>query len=222
MSRQQHTVAQITRYVYLHGFASSPQSSKAQFFRKRFAEKGITLEIPRLDGGDFTHLTITGQLQIVDAAVAGHIDQPSAVLIGSSMGGYLAALYAARHANIQKLVLLAPAFQFPSRWRERYSPEELARWQREGTVPVFHYGFHREVPLDYQLMVDSRNYEDEPEFAQPALVLHGSRDEVVPASISTGYAARHPNVILRLFDSGHELTDVLEDLWKETAAFLSL
>jgi len=87
---------------------------------------------------------------------------------------------------------------------------------------VFHYGYKGEIPLGYQLMEDSQNYEDEPEFAQPALVLHGSRDPVVPASISASYAARHPNVTLRLFDSGHELTDVLEDLWSETAAFLSL
>ncbi|HEY1755726.1 MAG TPA: YqiA/YcfP family alpha/beta fold hydrolase [Bryobacteraceae bacterium] len=207
-----------SQYIYLHGFASSPQSSKAQFFRKQFADKGLTLEIPALDGGDFTHLTITGQLQIVDAAVDG---EPT-ILFGSSLGGYLAALYAARHANIEKLVLLAPAFQFPSRWRQRYSPEELARWQREGSAPVFHYGYNREVPLGYQLLEDSQNYEDEPEFAQPALILHGSLDTVVPASISTAYAARHSRVSLKLFDSGHELTNVLEDLWAETAHFLSL
>jgi uncharacterized protein len=208
----------VSKLVYLHGFASSPQSGKAQFFRKRFAEKGLGLEIPQLDGGDFTHLTVTGQLQVVNATVAG---QPT-ILFGSSLGGYLAALYAARHANIEKLVLLAPAFQLPSRWRERYPPEELERWQRLGSIPVFHYGYNREIPLGYQFMEDSRNYEDEPEFAQPALVLHGSHDPVVPASISIGYAARHPNVTLRLFDSGHELTNVLEDLWAETSLFLGL
>jgi pimeloyl-ACP methyl ester carboxylesterase len=209
------------KYVYLHGFASSPQSSKAQYFRKQFEEKGLTLEIPALDGGDFTHLTITGQLRIVDAAVA-VTDQPT-VLLGSSLGGYLAALYAARHPlAIAKLVLLAPAFQFPRRWHERHSPEELERWRRDGSAPVFHYGYNREVPLSYQIMEDSQNYEDEPEFAQPALVLHGTRDPIVPASISTGYASRHLNVTLRLFDSGHELTDVLQGLWEETAGFLAL
>jgi pimeloyl-ACP methyl ester carboxylesterase len=206
------------KYVYLHGLASSPQSTKAQFFRKGFAEKGLDLEIPVLDGGDFTHLSITGQLHIVDAAVAG---QPS-VVMGSSLGGYLAALYAARHANIEKLVLLAPALRFPSRWRERYSPEDLASWKEKGTVSLFHYAYNHEVPLGYQLIEDAQNYEDEPELRQPALLLHGNSDPVCPASISTAYAAQHPNVILRLFDSGHELTNVLEDLWKETALFLGL
>lgn len=207
----------MTRFVYLHGFASSPQSSKAQFFRKRFAERGLELNIPALDQGNFTALTITGQLEVIDAAVAG---QPT-VLLGSSMGGYLAALYAARHLNIERLVLLAPAFQFPSRWRTRYSAEELAVWEQNGSTPVFHYGDQREVPLGYQLMRDSLLYEDEPDFTQPALILHGNGDTVVPAAISTAFAARHSNVTLRLFDSGHELTDVLEDLWDETARFLA-
>jgi uncharacterized protein len=208
----------MNRFVYLHGFASSPQSSKAQFFRKRFRAKGLTLEIPSLDGGDFTSLSITGQLAVVDAAVG---DEPT-ILIGSSLGGYLAALYAARNSKIEKLVLLAPALRFPSRWRERYSPEDLQRWQRDGSVPVFHYGYGREIPLGYQIMEDAQNYEDEPEFTQPALVLHGRADLVVPASISTSFAERHLNVSLRLFDSGHELADVLEDLWDETEAFLAL
>ena len=208
----------MTKLVYLHGFASSPQSAKAQFFRKRFGERGFAMEIPSLDGGDFSSLSITGQLQIVDAAVAG---EPT-ILIGSSLGGYLAALYAARHDNIEKLILLAPAFRFPSRWRERYSAEELMHWQRDGSVPVFHYGYGRELPLGYQIMEDSRSYEDEPEFLQPALILHGRLDLVVPASISTAFADRHPNVTLRLFDSGHELTGVLEELWHETATFLDL
>lgn len=208
----------MTRLVYLHGFAASPQSGKAQFFRKRFEEQGLDLEIPALDGGDFEHLTITGQLGVVDQAVAG---QPT-ILFGSSLGGYLAALYGARHPNIEKLVLLAPALQFPSRWRRRYPEEELEAWRRNGSVSVYHYGYQREVPLSYRLMEDSKTYEDEPEFTQPALVLHGTRDFVVPASISKVFAARHPNVTLRLFDSGHELTDVLEDLWEETARFLEL
>ncbi len=207
------------RFVYLHGFASGPQSTKAQFFRKMFAAQGLPLEIPRLDQGDFKGLTITGQLRAIEQAVA---DEP-AILMGSSLGGYLAALFAARHACIEKLVLLAPAFQFPTRWRERYSPEDLGRWKLQGSIPVFHYGYQEDCPLGYQIVEDTQRYEDEPEFQQPALVLHGVHDEVIPVEISRTYAARHAaNVRLRVFDSGHELTNVLEDLWEETLRFLAL
>ncbi len=196
----------MTRIIYLHGFASSPLSSKAQFFRRKFAECGVAIEIPRLDEGKFEALTITGQLGVIDRAVAGE----PAILMGSSLGGYLAALYAARHPEIESLVLLAPAFQFPSRFRERYS------------TPIFHYGYQREMPLGYQIVEDATNYEDEPVFSPPALVIHGTHDSVVPAAISTGYAAKHPNVTLRLIQSEHELTDVLDPLWDRVREFLRM
>ncbi len=206
------------RVVYLHGFASSPQSSKAQFFQRKFAGVGIPVEIPQLDEGRFEQLTISGQLGVIDRAVGGE----PAVLMGSSLGGYLAALYASRHPEIERLILLAPAFQFPRRWRERYSDQDWERWQREGSTPVFHYGEGRQRRLGYQFVEDAADYEDEPDFAQPALILHGTRDDVVPATISTAYAERRPRVRLVLLESGHELTDVLDRMWTETADFLGV
>src|SRR5262245_8030594 len=101
----------MSRFVYLHGFASGPSSSKARFFRDRFAELGIGLEVPVLAEGAFERLTISGQLAVLEQTTGG--DPVS--LIGSSMGGYLAALYAARHPEVEKLVLLAPAFSFMTR-----------------------------------------------------------------------------------------------------------
>jgi pimeloyl-ACP methyl ester carboxylesterase len=209
----------MTRVVYLHGFASSPHSSKAQFFARKFAAGGVSMEIPRLDEGRFEELTISGQLRVIERAVG---DEPS-ILIGSSLGGYLAALYASRHVGqIEKLVLLAPAFQFPRRWRERYSDQDWERWNREGSTPVFHYGDGRERRLRYRFVEDAAQFEDEPEFPQPALILHGVRDSVVPVDISRAYAARHPEASLVLFESGHELTDVLEPMWVEIMKFLSV
>jgi len=207
------------RVVYLHGFASSPQSSKAQFFLRRFTEAGIPVEIPQLDGGDFEHLTITGQLAVIDRTVA---ETPS-VLMGSSLGGYLAALYAVRHPDtVEKLILMAPAFQFPKRWRERYSKEEIEDWRKRGSVRFYHYGYKAERDLGYGLVEDAPNYENEPEFSQPALIFHGVKDPVVPVSLSEEFAARHPSVTLIEFDSGHELTDVMEPMWKAVEQFLAI
>ena len=107
-------------------------------------------------------------------------------------------------------MLLAPAFRFPSRFRERYS------------TPIFHYGYQREMPLGYQIVEDAANYEDEPAFLQPALVIHGTEDSVVPAALSIDYAAKHSNVTLHLIQSGHELTDVLDPLWDRVREFLRL
>jgi len=203
------------RIVYLHGFASGPQSSKAQFFRARFEELGVPFETPLLDEGNFETLTISGQLAVIERAI--HGDQ--VILMGSSLGGYLAALYASRHPNVERLVLLAPAFQFPARWRMRFG-NELEAWKRDGVKPFYHYAFKSEQPLGYQFVEDSVQYEDEPDFQQPVLILHGTRDDVVPPRVSVEFASRHPHAVVRLVESGHELTDVLDRMWEETAVFL--
>jgi pimeloyl-ACP methyl ester carboxylesterase len=203
--------------VYLHGFASSPGGTKAQFFRARLAERGIALEIPDL-APDFTHLTVTSMLAIVEPLVA----RGPAVLLGSSLGGYLATLVATRAPDhVRGLVLFAPAFAFIARWEERIGPAAVAAWRRNGTAPVFHYALGREVPLDVEIFADARRYPAEPDPRVPTLVFAGRRDEAVPLAAIEPFARARPERELVVFDSGHELTDVLEPMWERTAGFLA-
>jgi len=197
--------------IYLHGFASGPLSSKAQFFRRRFAEYGVAIQIPDLNEGDFEGLTISRQLRAIERVADGE----DVRLMGSSMGGYLAALYAARHPEVTKLVLMAPAFGFARRWPLKLGEERVAEWKRTGWLPVYHYGEKRERRVGYQLLEDGKQYEDYPRISQPALVFHGRQDDVVPAEYSEEFAARHPQVKLRLMESGHELINVFEEMWAE-------
>ncbi len=203
--------------IYLHGFASGPRSSKAQFFRERLSQIGIPLEIPDLAQGDFEHLTITGQLEAVGAAAKGR----PVTLIGSSMGGYVAALYAARHPEVTSLILLAPAFAFSARWPQVLGEERAQEWARTGVMDVYHFGEGRQRQLSDQLCLDGSRYEDYPDVTQPALILHGRNDTVVPLEHSVRFARGRSNVTLRTLDSGHELLDVLPEIWDESWKFLS-
>jgi predicted esterase YcpF (UPF0227 family) len=207
------------RFIYLHGFASSPASRKARLFQDRLLEHGIHLETPEL-APDFAKLTITGQLEIVKEVVAGELS----VLIGSSLGGYLAALYAAANpADVDRLVLLAPAFNFYQLWKKELGPLKLAEWREIGTIHVYHYAACRETELGFQLMEDAERYQPFPDFKQPSLVLHGLKDAVVPFEQSAQFAAgRAGNTELISFDSGHELTDVLDEVWNAASKFLIL
>jgi len=207
------------RIVYLHGFASSPQSSKARFFADKFAAVGIPFTAPQLDRGDFETLTITGQLSVVAEAVGAG----PAVLMGSSLGGYLAALFAKSHPHlVERVVLLAPAFHFYQRFRGRLTDQQVAGWKQVGTMMVYHYGAKKEQPLGWQLLPDAAQYEAEPAFPQPGLILHGTEDAVIPPESSCQFAAGHQNLALHLLPSGHELTDVKDQMWDRTAAFLQI
>jgi len=211
----------MNRVLYLHGFASGPSSSKARYFRSRLEAAGVSVAVPDLAAGDFEHLTLTGQLAVIEAAAQPDGRPEPAALIGSSMGGYLAALYAARHPEITRLVLLAPAFGFARRWPEHLGAAAMERWRATGSMQVFHYGQNRDCALSYRLIEDAASYEDGPDFRQPALIFHGSLDDVVPPSISRAFAATHPNVILEIVDSGHELLNVLDYMAPKIEGFLA-
>jgi hypothetical protein len=204
------------RVLYLHGFASSPQSRKARFFAEKLSERGFPVEIPDLAGGDFEHLTISRQLLEVEKAAR---NEP-VVLIGSSLGGYLAALYAVRHPEAARVILLAPAFAFHRLWTTELGKERLDSWREKGSVLVFHYGEGREVPLAFDLMEDAARFEPFPDFEQPGLIFHGIKDTVVPLRLSEEFTTSHPNVKLVGLNSGHELTDVLEEIWRASTDFI--
>ena len=208
------------KVIYLHGFASSPASSKAQFFTQKFKDAGFEVSVPALDGGDFRNLTITSQLDIVERAASG---SEHVILMGSSLGGYLTAVYAARHPEqVEKAIMMAPAFCFARRWSAELPA--LEEWKRTGLMELFHYGDKRTREISYNLIADGLEYEDYPEVSQPALILHGALDPVVPVSLSEQFARLHPsNARLRVYPkSGHELTDVVDEMWAEIQAFLEL
>ena len=206
----------MTRILYLHGFASGPSSRKALFFRECLEAGGGRVEILDLAAGDFEHLTVTGQLALMEQAAAG---EPVS-LVGSSMGGYLAALYAARHPEVRRAALLAPAFGFARLWAESLAAASVAEWRRQGFMDVFHYGEGRQRRLGYQLLEDAADYEDYPDVRQPTLIFHGARDDVVPPQSSQVFAASRPNVRLEILDSGHDLLNVLDHMAPRIAAFL--
>lgn len=211
------------RSVYLHGFASSPRSRKAALFQENLRPHGITCEALDLTP-DFEHSSISSELAVIEEALQGE----PAILIGSSMGGYLAALYASRHVEVQRVVLLAPAFDFYQLWVNDLSESALGgsaaskldEWRKTGTASVFHYGMGRESQLSYRFLEDAAGYPAYPDFRQPCLILHGTVDTVVPLENSLRFAAKHPNAAVIELHSGHEMTDALDEVWKRSWDFL--
>lgn len=205
-----------TTYFYLHGFASGPQSGKAVYLRDRFGELGIDLKVLDLNQPDFFHLTLTRQVQQVQAAFpAGPI-----VLIGSSLGG-LTAAWVAQQSQVQQLVLLAPAFQFLARWLPTLG--EKGHWQTQGQLEFYHYAEQCLLPLSYQFVLDAKQYQDDQlQRPVPTLILHGIHDQVVPIQVSCDFVAQRPWANLIKLDSDHGLGNVKSEIWQATQKFCQL
>jgi uncharacterized protein len=207
-------------YLYLHGFASGPESRKAQYFHQQFQALGYPLTVPDFNQGGFASFTISRQLHQTQTAIE---DSSACTLIGSSLGGWAALLLAQQYPHIERLILLAPALGFPQGWLDRLGPDRLAQWQQQGSWPVYHYGAQREIPLHYQFVTDAQQYRYQSLDRQlPTLICHGRRDEVVPLDLSRAYAAHHPAVQLLELDSDHSLTDVLPEIWQAICAFAQI
>lgn len=205
------------RFVYFHGFASGPKSRKALFFKERLAAVNRTLETPDLAAGDFENLTIAGQLSVAERL----LDGEPCTLIGSSLGGYLAALYASRHPETQRLILLAPAFHFAQTWQAALGNEKLEEWRNTGARSFYHYGEGQMRPLAYRFVEESRAWDPAPAFPQPCHIFHGLQDTVVSPQLSRDYVAEHPHVQLTEVASDHELTGALEQIWAVCALELA-
>ena len=214
---------------YLHGFASSPKSTKVGYFTERLREHRIEVQCPDFNRPDFSSLTVTRMLGQLGAELAridrmpGGAGRPVA-LIGSSLGGTLAILAAARfQAQVDRLVLLAPAVMFAKPGHHLLPPERIDEWQRRGALPFFHYADQAERELNFAFYEDSLRYDAfSAALPQPALIFQGLRDASVDYRTVEAFANTRPNVTLSLLDDDHQLIASLPRIWDDVRGFLGL
>ncbi|MEJ2634474.1 MAG: YqiA/YcfP family alpha/beta fold hydrolase [Calditrichia bacterium] len=208
-------------YIYLHGFLSGPSSSKGEFLFKQFGESGIYLHRPDLNGDDFEHLTITSQLDIIGKLLD---SLPGEVtMLGSSLGGYLAGVAAERWSRIDRLVLMAPAFDFVHRYLGQLSKTELREWKEIGFINLYQYHYQEHRRLRYGIVEDAQKYRDFSMDRQlPVQILHGICDESVPYDVSVEYLKNHSGAELVLLNTDHGLLDKLPVMWEYIKTFLDL
>ena len=176
-------------YLYLHGYASSPQSKKGVAFDAYFAPRGIAWQ--RLDLRE--PLRLSAMIDKARAAVGAR-----AVIAGSSLGGLTAAWLAAGDARVERLILMAPAFQLVSRWKAALPDAD----------PAFIADVER---IDI----------GDPRIEVPTLIFHGVHDPTVPIEYSRRFAAQCPHAQLIELDDDHELVASLPIILPAVERFLA-
>ena len=115
--------------AFIHGLESSSQGTKGVFFRERYPEMIIEDYF-----GSFSQ-----RMEKLEEFLAG---KDHLILVGSSFGGLMAAVYACLHEErVKKLILLAPALH-----SELYQP--YLRKKLTMPITIFHGRQDQVVPLE--------------------------------------------------------------------------
>lgn len=211
------------RWLYLHGFASGPNSHKGRALAAHYAARGV--ELTRLDARrpSLEHLRLSAIIAATRDAIGGPRDR--AVLFGSSLGGLTACRVAEQDARVCALVLLAPAFRLIERWRARMGEREWGAWQARGYLEIDDYAEKRRARVDFGFVEDALAVESEgggwPDVRVPTLIVHGVHDETVDIATTRAWAQGKRHVRLVEVDDGHELARSLPRIESEADAFLA-
>jgi putative redox protein len=170
--------------ILCHGMESNKNTEKLVSLGEALASRGILAL--RFDfsyvgesTGKFEDITYSGEVDDLRAAYAlvQNRNPGRIAILGSSMGGTVALLFAADERAIAALVTVAAPVhpeQFP---RRTLTPKQIDEWRNRG------FTFHHGRRLNVSLLNDLEKI-NVPEAAArincPVLIVHGNADEVVP------------------------------------------
>ncbi len=209
-------------FVWLSGFKSDMSGTKAQALESWAAAQryGVLLfdySGHGSSGGAFEDGTVSDWREDTLAAIDQLTSGP-VVLVGSSMGGWMALLAAlARPERVKAMVLIAPAPDFTEKlmW-SAFTPAQQAEIMQQGyTLRPSDYG--EPYPITRALIEDGRRWSllDAPiAFTGPVHILQGMQDTDVPWRHSLALAEMlvSPDVILTLIKDGDHRLSRDEDI----------
>jgi putative redox protein len=164
---------------------STKEGTKHRWLAERLSSAGLS--VLRFDfsyvgesEGEFADLTFRGEVEDLGGAwdyFLGRCGEPIGVL-GSSMGGTVALLFAATEPRVRALATIA-AVARPARVLAEIRPAELDRWRKEGSYSLGGVRLKRAFLDDVEsldVLGACRSVRT------PTLVSHGDADGVVPCS----------------------------------------
>ena len=174
---------------YIHGYLSEPNSTKGCLFKKKLNAEAI-----KYRDCEPKDLIISDCLRMIDNSIR---TNKKIVLVGSSLGGYLAARTALDNPNIKKTILLNPAI----------------------IPPYFDIEQIKDMPKRIlSEMKDNRLFKEK--IKSDILILLGTDDEVVSNNWGITFAKRQLATV-RFLKDDHSFSNNLEQLPKIIIEYLN-
>ena len=176
--------------VVCHGFLSNKNSKTNRTLTTMLVERGIaTFRFDFFGQGEsegpFEGITVTTALHQALAA----LDLVAARgyrrigLVGSSFGGLVAILAAAKRPNLAGLALKCPVPDFPQMLRGEFGEDGMADWKATDTIPNVVPGGSSRIKLRYAFYEDCTRhdgYASAKTITAPTMIVQGDVDEYVP------------------------------------------
>jgi hypothetical protein len=176
--------------VLCHGFLSNKNSKTNKTLTDLLLPQGIaTFRFDFFGQGEsegpFERITVTTAVQQALAA----LDLVKArgyrklALVGSSFGGLVALLTAAKSPKLSCLALKCPVPDFPEMLNLEFGDKGMAEWKKTGTIPNVVPGGSGRIRLSYGFYEDCTRhigYAAAKAVAAPTLIVQGNADEYVP------------------------------------------
>ena len=209
-------------WLYLHGFASGPMSTKARAFLAWGKAQGVSIEALDLRVPSFEHLRFSAIKAHVRAAIDLGGEGARAVLIGSSLGGLTACRVAEEDPRVCAVLAMAPAFRLAERWKTQMPEARWEAWRRDGFLEVDDYVTKQKARVDFGFVEELAAIDvGFPDVRVPVLLVHGTEDEVVDIDRSRDFARGKPHVRLVEVADGHELGASIPRILAEADRFFA-
>ncbi|MBU1218156.1 alpha/beta hydrolase [bacterium] len=211
----------MTTVIYLHGFASSPDSKKSQFLEKKFSKTTVHFSSPACNTPDFGHQLVSRNLKMLDSLVPPLADG-EVFLSGSSLGGLTAALWA--HLNPGRcsgLFLICPAFDLTTYFSMLIGEKYMKIWESTGFLPL-PGDTGQNVPVHWEFIADLKKLPQRPPVSLPCTIIHGKSDSTIPVESSRRCKTEFPHIKLVETEDAHAMSSSYDIIWEEFRDFLAL
>ena len=173
--------------LFITGFLSKRWGNKSKALAQWCEEKGWGFCCYDVRGfgeseGTFTDYTLSDWIADARLVLTMLQDGPPVTIVGNSFGGWIAWMMAHECSAVEKLLLIAPAFNAVGVRAKEIPADRRTRWRDTGWMPWDDDPVHKDWPLSWKWVEESEAYWSK-RFGQlrrvKTTLLHGLQDRTI-------------------------------------------